>query len=180
MSFWKREQKIHLKAIKAAYRAKKMDYRLAKKEIRMKNRCYSHNNKGRCMCWELIFGVLLIIWGFFKIFGTLFNFHIPVFGILFGIILLYLGLMIITGSWRTTNWCYCSKFKGNEGSYSTCMGSSTINVEEETIRNQTSQLEYKTVLGSSVIDLTHITPETLKNATTPLAVNVDTVFGKTS
>lgn len=131
------------------------------------------------MCWELTFGVLLIIWGFSKIFGTLFNIHIPIFGIAFGIILLYLGFMMITGTWRSSHWCSKSGCKGADGTYSTCMGSSRIHVEEDALYNQKAQLSYQTVMGHSQVDLTHITPESLKAASTPLTVNVDTVFGKT-
>lgn len=130
------------------------------------------------MCFEIIFGALLILWGFSKILGTLFNIYIPIFGIVFGILLLYFGVLLITGNFRSHS-CFSGNHDGAEGTFSTCMGNSKIHVDQETIRQQKAQLEYHTIMGNAEIDLTHLTPDVLKINVEPLIVNIDTVFGKT-
>lgn len=147
------------------------------KHSRWRNSYQYNRYQGKPMCWEIIFGVLLVLWGFSKIIGTIFNIYIPIFGIIFGIILLYLGITMITGRWQG-HWCYTSRFENFASKSSTTMGNSNIHVEAEAINNGNKQLEYRIVMGSSEIDLTHITPESIKATSGPLIVNIDTAFGK--
>lgn len=129
------------------------------------------------MCWGLLFGVLLILWGFSQITEVLFNLHIPVFGIIFGLFLLYLGIQLITGfTWPKS--C-CTLYSDSQECHETCMGTSHVSVDAETLNAQTSPLDYKTIMGQSIIDLTHLSPESIRATGAQLVVHVDTVFGKT-
>jgi len=132
------------------------------------------------MNFGLFFGILLVLWGVSHIIQTLFNIHIPVFGILFGIFLLYLGLQLLTGCFSyQTSWQCCSKYRGSDTCHSNCMGAAHITTDAQKLSSQEMHLEYNTIMGSSDIDLTHITKDTIPVNKLPLIVHIDTIFGKT-
>jgi hypothetical protein len=168
---------------KDEYRRQRLQYRIEKikrKELRrslresMRNRYCCHNHRRSRMCWGLIFGVLLVLWGISTIINVIFHLHIPVFGVVFGIFLLYLGFQFITGFPRRSCWhCWSNNEQG------ACMGNANIQFSDETIRAEGTSLEYKTLFGKSVIDLSTLTPEGLRAGTTPVVGTIDTVFGKT-
>jgi hypothetical protein len=130
------------------------------------------------MCWELLLGVLLILWGFSHITESIFNVHIPVFGILFGLFLLYLGVELISGfsHWPQSCNVHCT---GTLTSRVTSMGSSHLSIDDSMIAKQDAPWDYKTIMGNSLIDLTHISPGALQVAGAPFTINIDTIFGKT-
>ena len=130
------------------------------------------------MCCGMLFGVLLILWGLSQITETLFNLHIPVFGIIFGLFLLYLGIQLITGFTYWPKGC-CSEYCGSKDCRDTCAGSSYNLLDDTILKEQKSPFDYKTIMGKSVIDLTHLTAESIRATGTQLIVHVDTVFGKT-
>lgn len=162
--------------------------RLERRELRrefrnMRKQCRcTFNRKGKSMCWGLIFGVLLVIWGITQIFETLFHVSIPIFGVILGVFLLYLGFTLITGGFKRKYYWHCGSEKFSHCSRSSCsttMGTSSIKVDDESFENQDEPLEYKTVFAKSSIDLRSMTVEKLKSMKSPLVVNIDTVFGKT-
>lgn len=134
------------------------------------------------MCWGLIFGVLLVLWGIAQIFETLFHITIPIFGVILGVFLLYIGFNLITGGFKGKYYWRCCSGKFSHCSSSSCsttMGSSAIKVEDENLTGQGEPLEYKTVFGKSIVDLRSMSIEKLRSLGSPLIVTIDTVFGKT-
>jgi len=129
------------------------------------------------MFCSLLIGVLLLMWGLSVLVNLFFNIHIPVFGIIFGIFLIYIGIQFLVGPTRS-HWCCWSCDENSSSCNSTFMGSFNAKVNEDMDANK-FPLEYKTTFGNSTIDLSTITAETLKNQTTPVIVTVDTSFGKT-
>ena len=141
----------------------------------MKKNQYNHYHRGKPMC-----GTLLILLGASYILGILFGVNIPVFRILAGLVLLYLGIQIITGfPKRSCTWHCWSSYSGKEQCYSSFMGDTDISLDNETIRGGKSLSQYRTVFGKTTIDLSHITIDEIKATGEPCIVNIDTVFGKT-
>jgi predicted membrane protein len=135
------------------------------------------------MFLELLFGVLLILWGFSHITKTIFHFRIPVFGILFGILLMYMGIGLISGFSQPRNCyfhCNVDLKNNNEPEYHmTSMSSSHITLDNTSITKQQAPLGYKTFIGKSLIDLSHITTQALQTTGAPFIINIDTVIGTT-
>lgn len=186
MSFWYHEHKRQLKELNYLWKAQKYAYREEKRKQRelwrinkRKNRrCTCLKCKGKRMLLGLIIGVLLILLGISQIAETLFNLHIPVFGIIFGLFLLYLGVQFITGFSFWPKSAYTENID-SQNCHGTCTGSSQFSIDEATLNAQKSPLDYKTVMGKSLVDLTHLSAESIRATGTQLIVNVDTVFGQT-
>ncbi len=124
----------------------------------------------------LLFGLLLFLWGLSQIIGTLFHLHIPIFGIIFGLFLLYLGIQVIAGFQYWPKGC-CST--DTQDRHYTCTGSSHILVDNTILESKRSPLDYNTIMGKSIIDLSQLTPEAIRATGDRLIVHVNTVFGKT-
>jgi hypothetical protein len=84
----------------------------------------------------LFWGIILILLGISIIIRIVFHVHVPIFRIVFALILIYLGIRVLTGG----NWL-CSQ--GNR----TIFGSSNISLAS-------GNSEYKVIFGSTVIDAT--------------------------
>jgi predicted membrane protein len=130
------------------------------------------------MFWELLFGVLLILWGISHITSSVFNIHIPVFGIIFGLFLLYLGVELISGFSYWPKNC-CSHCNESSERRITSMCCSNITINDGGLSKQESPWEYKTIMGNSLIDLSHISSQALQTVGVPFIINVDTVLGAT-
>lgn len=118
------------------------------------------------MLWQLILGALLLIIGFFKLLAA---------GIAFSILMIILGIQFIFGfaSWPFSNQCDTNS---STLAQHTWFGHGHFNLDAA--RLKTKQLiEYKTVFGSSEIDLAPLSPAEFPPS--PIVVNIDTVFGKT-
>jgi hypothetical protein len=128
----------------------------------------------------LFIGVLIILLGLGIIVNVIFHTHIPIFKVLFGLILIYLGLKIIFGSWISF-----PAFQGNSGN---------VLFQERTYRGlPRDSREYNTVFGKSVIDLRGLElkekitrikisvvfggAEVLLSEATPVRIKADAVFG---
>jgi len=128
------------------------------------------------MNYGLVFGIILILWGISQLISTLFHIHIPFVSILFGLFLVYLGIQVMTGSSFYSLQYNCQYKK--EG-HDTCMGTSYIAFDDATLKNDETQLHYKTVFGTSIIDMTQLTAAAIKHREKQLIVHIDTAFGKT-
>lgn len=128
------------------------------------------------MCCSLLLGTLLMLWGLSVIINIFFHIHIPVFGIIFGIFLIYIGIQILVGPSRS-RWRCWSCDEDTASCRTTFMGSFHTKVNDD-VSAKGFPLEYKTVFGNSTIDLSTITLEKLKSETTPVIVNTETTFGK--
>ena len=143
------------------------------------------NHKGPYMFWELLFGVLLILWGISYITESVFHIHIPVFGIVFGLFLLYLGVEVISGfsHWPKNGCTHCNASSKQANKSSECrvttMSSSHITVDDNSLAHKEAPWEYKTIMGTSRLDLSELTPQALRAAGTTCTINSDTIFGST-
>jgi len=144
--------------------------RLERKQLR----CNRKKGKPMC-CGGLIFGVLIVLWGISLILNVLFHISIPVFGILIGVFLVYLGINVMTGGFKKRHHCSHSSCS----SCSTAMGKLEIKVDDDSLDNVHEQFCYRTVFGKATIDLRPMTEEKLKGLGEPLVVNIATVFGRT-
>ncbi|HML19559.1 MAG TPA: hypothetical protein PKD74_03185 [Candidatus Dependentiae bacterium] len=128
------------------------------------------------MNYGLIFGIILILWGISQLTSTIFHIHIPFVSILFGLFLVYLGIQVMTGS------SFCSlqyNCRYTKDAHDTCMGTSYVSFDDSSLQNDETQLHYKTVFGTSIIDMTQLTAAAIKQKEKQLIVHIDTAFGKT-
>ncbi len=139
--------------------------------------CIRKRRKHSMLC-SLLFGALILLWGITILVNVIFHIHIPIFGIAFGILLIYVGIQLISGPTRS-RWC-CWSYDDDTAScnHSAFMGSFQAKVNDD-IESKKFPLEYKTMFGNSKIDLSTLTLEKLKNGNIPAIINVDTFFGKT-
>ncbi|GEM_PF-2242785 len=128
------------------------------------------------MNYGLIFGIILILWGISQLTSTLFHIQIPFVSIFFGLLLVYLGIQVITGS----SFClFQNNCRYTHDVHDTCMGTSYVSFDDSTLQNNETQLHYKTIFGTSIIDMTQLTAEAIKQREKQLIVYIDTAFGKT-
>ena len=128
----------------------------------------------------LFAGVLIILLGLGIIVNVIFHIHIPIFKVLVGLILIFLGLKIIFGSWISF-----PNFQSNSGN---------AIFQERTYRGlPRDSMEYNTVFGKSVVDLRNIElkekvtrikvsvvfggAEVILSEATPVRIKADAVFG---
>ncbi len=124
---------------------------------------------------QLGIGIFLILLGISIFVDMVFGINLPIGRLFFGFLLCYLGYYIIIGNNRANR---TGHFYGaHKDTYSTTMGSSTIKVDQETI-DKKDPLEYSITLGSTVIDLSSITPS-LEQPQKKHTLIIDTVMGKT-
>ena len=128
----------------------------------------------------LFIGVLIILLGLGIIINVIFHIHIPIFKILFGLVLIFIGLKIIFGSWIS--------FPSSQGN------SGNVIFQERTYRGLSGDCkEYNAVFGKAVVDLRGIElkdkitrikisavfggAEVLLSEATPVRIKADAVFG---
>ncbi len=128
----------------------------------------------------LFMGVLIILLGVGIIVNVIFHIHLPIFKILFGLFLIYIGLRIIFGSWISF-----PSFLGNSGN---------AVFQERTYRGlPRDSKEYNAIFGKAVVDLRGIYlkekvtiikinavfggAEVLLSESTPVRIKADAVFG---
>ncbi|HBL98190.1 TPA: hypothetical protein DDZ86_00935 [Candidatus Dependentiae bacterium] len=132
------------------------------------------------MISSLLIGTFLILSGISIFFNILFGIHIPFGRIFFGLFLLYVGFMLITNfSKYQMEWHCCSTYQGSLPSYSNWMGTANVLLDEQTLIQSSGLCEYLTVMGSTTLDLSHITPEILAKTTNSITMSIDTIMGKT-
>ncbi len=107
----------------------------------------------------LFIGILIILLGLGIIVNVIFHIHIPIFKVLFGLILIFIGLKIIFGS--------CISFPSCQGK------AGNVLFQERTYRGLPGDSkEYNALFGKAFIDLRGIE---LKEKVTPIKIKV--VFG---
>jgi hypothetical protein len=127
---------------------------------------------------SLIIGSLFLLAGVSIFINLVFGINIPFGRIFWGLLLLYVGVMFITGfSRHQSNWRCCSSFNGTSASHSNMMGSATITLDAKTAAAHGHSGEYLTMMGSTILDLTALKAEDI--AQNPITITTDTIFGKT-
>jgi hypothetical protein len=130
----------------------------------------------------LLFGVFIILFGLGIIINVVFHVNIPIFKILVGLILIYIGLRVILGNWITIPACHWRSGTGDA-----VFSSRTYQGVSE------DKKEYNAVFGSAVIDLRGIElkekitrvkvtavfggAEVILDKNTPVRIKAETVFG---
>lgn len=103
----------------------------------------------------LFWGVIIILVGFTVILKAVFHIDIPLFRIVFALVLIYFGVKVLVGG-----------FHGSRDKPTVLFGESQMEVQE-------SEKEYTVVFGKGLLDLSGVNPE---NRKTP--VEFTTVFGQ--
>lgn len=130
------------------------------------------------MCGSFIIGSFFLIAGITVFVNIIFGIHIPFGRIFWGLMLVYIGVMLVTGTTYRFRSCG-SRYHGSAASYANWMGAATIDFDVETASKSINQSEFNTVMGSTDLDLTRITPSSVPTNHIPLDININTVFGKT-
>jgi hypothetical protein len=132
------------------------------------------------MCGSLIIGSFFLLAGISIFINIIFGINIPFGRIFWGLVLLYLGIMLITGTSRCRMGHNCgSKYRGSAMSYSNWAGSADISFDVAAAAQSDTHPDFSTVMGSTDLDLSQIKPETLPANRIPLSIDISTVFGKT-
>ena len=128
----------------------------------------------------LFLGVLIILLGVGVIVNVIFNIHLPVFKILFGLILIYIGLKIIFGSWisfpswsgKDGNALFQERtYRGLQGEareYSAVFGKVVVDLRGIELKEKATRVKINAVFGGA---------EVLLSETTPVRIKADAVFG---
>ncbi|MEO0075089.1 MAG: LiaF domain-containing protein [candidate division WOR-3 bacterium] len=106
-----------------------------------------------CLTSGVFWGVLIIIIGILILIRVIFGINIPIFSLIIGLLLIYLGIRIISGA-------------------TCCRRPKTIIFEERNIEGTPAENKYDVVFGKSLIDLSGIE---LKSGVTKVDINI--VFG---
>lgn len=134
------------------------------------------------MCGSLLFGAFLMLLGISIFVNIFFNIHIPVFRVLFGCMLLYLGYSIImtpkySRSFYTCygNGCDNKVNAGHWASYANWMGKANVTIDTTTA-HQAKTYDYSNTMGELSLNLTVLSPA---NVTEPITIDCNTLFGRT-
>ena len=121
----------------------------------------------------LFWGAVLVIFGISILLKAVLHVDIPVFRILAGLIIIYVGLKVITG-WHgcvTSNAAVFSEYsvasKDLKGDYSVVFGKGTIDMTGADIKDKTMTIRIDTVFGETTV---------LVDKNIPLKVQADAVF----
>jgi hypothetical protein len=128
----------------------------------------------------LFFGVLIILIGLGIIVNVIFHISIPIFKIIFGLFLIYLGLKIMFGSWgvffpcqgRLGNVFFHHRtyqgLSGDSKEYNAVFGKVMVDLRDIELKEKVTRVKINVVFGSA---------EVLLNAATPVRIRADAVFG---
>jgi predicted membrane protein len=117
----------------------------------------------------MFWGIVLVIFGASVIVNVLFHVHIPVMRIIFGLIIIYVGVQVITGHrWnpcKSRNACFSSeaRFDGSLGNdYSVVFGKNTIDLTTLPVDAKNKTFKVSTVFGASVVIIPSDIPAIIK------------------
>jgi hypothetical protein len=128
----------------------------------------------------LFIGVLIILLGLGIIVNVIFHIHIPIFKILFGLILIFIGLKMIFGSWisfppyqgRSGNVIFHERtyrgFSGDSKEYNAVFGKAVVDLRDIELKEKVTRIKINAVFGSADVIL---------NEATPVRIKADAVFG---
>jgi len=128
----------------------------------------------------LFIGVLIILLGLGIIVNVIFGIHIPVFKVLFGLILIFIGLKIILGPWffppirhgESGNAIFQERiyrgFIRDSKEYNAVFGKAVIDLQDIELKEKVTRIKINAVFGSADVIL---------NKATPVRIKADAVFG---
>jgi hypothetical protein len=128
----------------------------------------------------LFIGVLIILLGLGIIVNVIFHIHIPIFMILFGLILIYIGLKIILGPWFSFPICHGESgnvifhertyrgLSGDSKEYNAVFGKAVVDLRDIELKEKVTRIKINAVFGGVKV---------LLSAATPVRIKADAVFG---
>jgi hypothetical protein len=128
----------------------------------------------------LFIGVLVILLGLGIIVNVIFHIHIPIFKVLFGLILIFIGLKIIFGSTisfpsyqgKSGNVIFQERtyrgFPGDSKEYNAVFGKVVVDLRGIELKEKVTQIKVNAVFGGA---------EVILSDTTPVRIRADAVFG---
>lgn len=116
------------------------------------------------MSCSIVWGILLILLGAGLVVKFVFNLDIPVFKIILGVFIIYIGIKVITGG----SWNIC-RFENEKGDV--IFGEARINSTDDWPGG-----ERNVIFGASVIDLSKMA---LGDSTVSGKLKINTIFGST-
>jgi hypothetical protein len=128
----------------------------------------------------LFIGVLIILLGLAIIVNVIFHIHIPIFKILFGLILIFIGLKVIFGSslsfpsyqGKSGNVIFQERtyrgLPGDSKEYNAVFGKVVVDLRGIELKEKVSQIKVNAVFGGA---------EVILSDTTPVRIRADAVFG---
>ena len=121
------------------------------------------------MFWGLALGIIFLVILVIKIITA---------SILFPFLLVYIIIQCFMGSPDSKS-LYFGSYKGDYAQCSVLCGHAKIKLHNKTIAQQGSPLEYKTIMGSSTIDLTELDAQTLRSMGQAIVIQCDNSLGYT-
>jgi hypothetical protein len=128
----------------------------------------------------LFLGILIILLGVGIIVNVIFHIHIPIFKILFGLILIFIGLKIIFGSWisfpswtgKPGNAVFQERtyrgLTGDSKEYNAVFGKAVVDLRGIELKEKVTQIKISAVFGGA---------EVILSETTPVRIKAEAVFG---
>lgn len=132
------------------------------------------------MGFGLLVGVLIILFGLGIIVNVVFHVNIPIFKILFGLLLIYIGLKIILGNWFPSpviqkhsrdavfnNRTYHG-LPDNSNEYNAVFGKAVIDLRGIELKEKITRIKINAVFGGA---------EVILDKNMPVRIKADAVFG---
>jgi hypothetical protein len=128
----------------------------------------------------LLMGVLIILLGVGILVNVIFHIHIPIFKILFGLVLIYIGLKIIFGgmisfpAWseKSGNALFQERtyhgLTGDSKEYNAVFGKAVVDLRGIELKEKVTRIKISAVFGGA---------EVILSETTPVRIKAEAVFG---
>jgi len=128
----------------------------------------------------LLIGVLIMLWGLGIIINVIFHVNIPVFKILLGLFLIYIGLKIIFGNsfscpiahWHSRDAVFSHKtyqgLHGDSNEYNAVFGKAMVDLRGVELKEKVTRIKVAAVFGNA---------EVILDKNIPVRIKADTVFG---
>jgi predicted membrane protein len=117
------------------------------------------NNNGKMgfLTSGVFWGAIIILFGLSILLKEILHVHIPLTRIIFGIILLYIGIKVIAGGFgrsshgQTVFGSSTSEYKSGQKEYNIIFGSGVVDLSKMNTLIQNEKIEVNTIFGSGVI-----------------------------
>jgi len=128
----------------------------------------------------LLIGVLIMLWGLGIIINVIFHVNIPIFKILFGLFLIYIGLKILFGNsfscprvyWHSGDAVFSHKtyqgLHGESNEYNAIFGKAMVDLRGVELKEKITRIKVSAVFGNA---------EVILDKNIPVRIKVDTVLG---
>jgi predicted membrane protein len=129
----------------------------------------------------LLIGILIMLWGLGIIINVVFHINIPIFKILFGLFLIYIGLKIVFGNsfpcsivhLHSRDAVFSHKtyhgLHGESNEYNAIFGKAMVDLRGVELKEKVTRIKVAVVLGNA---------EVILDKNMPVRIKVDTVLGE--